>query len=131
MYDWSEGKLPFKSEVNMADITTTEELKETYPELTDKIIKEVCGEDTESSVSVIKDKDGNITEWTEELRDSDGKLVSKRVDKYSFYLTGEVNIITQQVWDKDGKLTEKQIKHYTDGKPPSSTELLTPEPKGE
>ena len=112
----------------MADITTTGELKETYPGLTDKIIKEARGENIESNISVTKDKEWNIIEWIEELRDSDNTLVSKRTDKYSYYLTGEVNIITQQVWDKDGKLTEKQVKHYENGKQPLVTEALSTEP---
>ena len=107
----------------MADITTVAELKETYPELTDKIIKEALGEDIESNVAIVKDKNGNITEWVVDVERGFRFFVSKRVDKYSFYPTGEVDIITQQVWDKDGKLTEKQVKHYTNKKQPLSTEL--------
>ena len=96
------------------DITTITALKAAYPVLIAKIIKEARGENTESKIQIIKDKKGNIAEWAEEIRDNEDVLISKRVDKYSFYLSGEVNIITQQIWDKEGRMTEKQIKHYVE-----------------
>ena len=109
-------------------ITTTKELKDAYPTLVDRIIKEALGEDMEATTKTVKDKNG-IAEWVEELRDSEGNLISKRVDKYSYYPTGEIDVITQQRWDEKGKMTEeKRVKHYTTGRQPAvvyNTEQVT------
>jgi len=101
------------------DITTITALKAAYPVLVAKIIKEARGEDTEIKIQITKDKKGDIAEWTEEIRDSEDNLISKRVDKYSFYASGEINIITQQVWDNKGQMAERQVKHCIDGKQPN------------
>lgn len=102
-------------------ITNATTLKAAYPVLVNKIIKEALGEDTTSTIQVVKDKDGNISEWVEETFDDESNLISKRADKYSFYPSGEIDIITQQTWDKEGSMTERQIKHYVNGKHPSVT----------
>jgi hypothetical protein len=39
------------------------------------------------------------------------------VDRYSYYETGEVDIITQQVYgDKSELISEQKVKHFTDGR---------------
>lgn len=48
--------------------------------------------------------------WTEEIRDTDGALIKKRVDDYG-YLDGHViDTIRQQVYDGEGTLlSEKEV----------------------
>jgi len=111
-------------------ITTTSELKIAYPELVAQIVKETLGEDIETSVRVEKDAKGNIIEWAEETMDSKGSLVSRRVDTYSFYDSGEINNITQQVFDDKGPVSEQQVKHFVDGKKPVVTIINLESVKG-
>ncbi len=77
-------------------------------------------EETTSQIAVIKDKEGRVKTWTEETRDSDGILLSKRVDEYSYYSkTGDVDTINQTVHDGEGTLlSEKEVKHSKDGGEP-------------
>lgn len=99
--------------------TTVEELKKEYPKLTERLIKEARGEDTESTILITRDLKGRMSVWTEETKDLDGALVSKRVDNYSYYDTGEIDIITLRTFDsKLNKTSEKQVKHLKDHKPP-------------
>ena len=74
-------------------------------------------EETTSQITVIKDKEGRVKTWTEETRDSDGILLSKRVDEYEYFSkTGDVNTINQKVFDGEGSLlSEKEVKHSEDG----------------
>jgi len=81
-------------------------------------------EEFTSSISVVKDKDGNVLTWIEETRDVDGILIKKRVDDYG-YLDGHViDTIRKQVYGGDGMtlLSEKTIQHFEDGSPPMVTE---------
>jgi len=72
-----------------------------------------------STVSVVKDVQGRMSVWTEETRDLKGNLVSKRVDRYSYYPTDSVNEILQEKY-KGKKLVSKQkIKHYRNGTRPT------------
>ena len=73
-------------------------------------------EETTSQITVIKDKEGRVKTWTEETRDSDGILLSKRVDEYSYYhKTGDVDTINQKVYDGEATLwSEKEVKHFCD-----------------
>jgi len=107
----------------MADIingiTIIAALKEAYPLLVAKIQKDALGEDMESKIQITRDAKGNIAEWSEEIRDNDGKLITKRVDKYSFFPSGEINIITQQILDDKGQKAERQIEHYIEEKQPT------------
>ena len=79
-------------------------------------------EETTSSITVIKDKDGRVKTWTEETRDSDGILLSKRVEEYSYYSkAGNVDTINQKVYDREGTvLSEKEVKHSEDGGQPTT-----------
>ena len=81
-------------------------------------------EEFNSTVTVVKDKDGNMKTWTEETRDIDGILISKRVDEYSYYTkTGDINTINQKVYDgEDSLLSEKDIIHYEDTRQPMVVE---------
>ena len=77
-------------------------------------------EETTSEVSIIKDVKGRMGVWTEVTRDSDSNQVQKRVDSYSYYATGEINIINQKVFDGTNELlSDKDIKHYKDSNQPT------------
>lgn len=101
---------------NIKDLT----LKELITERPDLIQAIKNNEDEGTTTSCVeKDEKERTKKWTEETRDIDGILISKRVDEYSYYETGEVDTIIQQVYDDKGKLTsEKKVKHFTDGKKP-------------
>ena len=63
-----------------------------------------------------KDEKKRVKKWLEERRDIDRNLLSKRVDSYSYYKTGEVDVITLQAYDSKGKVSEKRVKHFKDSK---------------
>ncbi len=113
----------------MAEITTVSELRAAYPMLVSQIEKQMLGEDIVSSVQIKKDVKGNIVEWSEEIKDDKGVLISRRVDQYSFYESGEVNVIIQQIFDHNGLVSDKQIKHFLDGKKPGAGLNEQAEPK--
>ena len=76
-------------------------------------------EEFTSTVNVVKDKEGRMKTWTEETRDADNILLSKRVDEYVYYENGDIDTITQKVHDGEGGLlSEKKIKHFENGKQP-------------
>jgi len=87
-------------------------------------------EETTSSIAVIKDKEGRVKTWTEETRDSDNILLSKRVDEYVYFLkTGNIDAIKQQVYDGDALLlSDKVVKHSDTGKQPIVTDDSMIEP---
>jgi len=69
-------------------------------------------EETTSQITVIKDKDGRVKTWTEETRDSDGILLSKRTDKYKYYENGDIDTVNLKVFDGDNLLlSDKDVKH--------------------
>ena len=82
-----------------------------------------CGSDTEkdiitTKVSIQKDTHGRMHVWTE-LMYRDGVLERKRMDTYSYYSTGEVNVINLKVFNGKNKLIEhRNIKHFKDGRQP-------------
>ena len=77
-------------------------------------------EEFTSTVNVIKDKEGRMKTWTEEIRDADNILLSKRVDEYAYFaITGAIDTIKQKVFDGEGSLrSEKEVQHFEDGKQP-------------
>lgn len=106
--------------INIKDLTLKELVKQ-RPDLV-QAIKNGKDEGTTSSY-VEKDEKKRVKKWTEETRDIDGNLLSKRVDNYSYYEIDEVDTIIQQVYDdKGGLISEKRIKHFKDGKQPITTE---------
>lgn len=69
-------------------------------------------EETTSTVTVIKDKEGRMKTWTEETRDSDGIILSKRVDNYSYFNNGDIDTIDLKVYDGDNLLlSNKDVRH--------------------
>jgi len=42
-----------------------------------------------TSCTETKGKNGQRSKWTEEIRDANGVLISKRVDTYTYYTTRE------------------------------------------
>lgn len=107
--------------IDIKDLT----LKELVTRRPDLIQAIKNGEDKGTVTSlVINDKEGRMKTWTEENRDIDGVLISKRVDDYTYYETGEIDTTTQQNYDSQGDLTsEIKIKHFKDGKRPEVTVL--------
>ncbi|MCK4330897.1 hypothetical protein KAX02_13790 [candidate division WOR-3 bacterium] len=99
-------------------------LKELITDRPDLVRAIKSGEDEGTTTSYVeKDEKKRVKRWTEETRDIDGNLLSKRIDSYSHYETDEVDIIILQVYDGKGKLkSEKKVKHFKDGKKPEITE---------
>ena len=105
---------------------STATLKQLVTERPDLILDIKAGKDEGSStVSVIKDAQGRMKTWTEETRDLDGKLTSKRMDKYTYYPTGELNVITQERYKGMLLVNKKKVKHYQDGKQPTVEVIAT------
>ena len=72
------------------------------------------------TITVEKDKDGNITTWTEICRDEHGAQTSRRIDTYTYYGTKEIKTINQKVYDShDDVSSDKTVTHYIDKKPPT------------
>ena len=79
-------------------------------------------EETTSEITTVKDEKGRSKIWTEETRDSDNILLSKRVDEYEYYKNGDINTIIQKIHDGEGALlSEKEVKHFEDGRQPIVT----------
>lgn len=71
------------------------------------------------TITVQKDKSGNITTWTETCYGEDKKQTNKRIDEYTYYGTGEVNEINQKVYDANDKIiNDKTIIHNKDSNYP-------------
>jgi len=68
--------------------------------------------------------DGQISSETIVTKDTETNLqVSKRAVTWSYYATGEVNVITTKTYDGNNNLLHtKAIKHYKDGRQPTVTE---------
>lgn len=77
----------------------------------------------ETVVTVEKDPQGRTKKWTEIRRHKlTGQQKSKRQDDYTYYPTGEVDIIDQKELDEADEVKhEKEIKHYKDGRQPKVT----------
>jgi len=71
-----------------------------------------------STVSIVKDAQGRMSIWTEETRDMKGNLISKKVDRYSYYPTGSVNEIIQEKYKGKKLISKRKIKHYRNGAQP-------------
>lgn len=91
-------------------IVTLKDLIEERPDLVEAIL--AGGHEGSVSTSVEKDKTGKITKWTEERRDLDGVLISKRFDDYIYKETGEIDTITMRKYDgKNNLVDEKIVEH--------------------
>ena len=68
--------------------------------------------------------DGQIaSETTIEVDTETNLQVNKRVVTWTYYATGEVNVITIKTYDGENTLLRtKAIKHYKDGRQPTVTE---------
>ena len=103
---------------------TLQQLVQSRPDLIEQI-KEGKDEGTRT-IAVTKDKEGRMSRFVEEHRDIDGALVGKRVNTYTYYPTGEVNVITQQRFEGEKLIQNRQIKHFLDGKQPIVTNIAVP-----
>jgi len=68
--------------------------------------------------------DGQITSETIVTIDTETNAqVNKRVVNWTYYATGEVDVITIKTYDGSNNLLRtKTVKHYTDGRQPTVTE---------
>lgn len=68
--------------------------------------------------------DGQISTQTVIERDEETELqVSKKVMTWTYYLTGEVNVIKTEFYNANDLLIRtRRIKHYRDGRQPTVTE---------
>ena len=68
--------------------------------------------------------DGQIESQIEVERDDDTQIqVSRRVTTWTYYNTGEVNVIKIEIYDENDVLKKtKRIKHYRDGRQPEANE---------
>lgn len=86
-----------------------------------------CGAiiEPESEISVEKYPDGKVKKWTEVLRCSDNKVISTRIDEYTYHKeTGAVNTIVQKKYDdKDVLIESKTVAHDSDGNISTSTSV--------
>jgi len=114
--------IPILSLAQDVSVVTLKELITQRPDLVEKI---KAGElENTSEATVTKDLQGRTKVWTEITRDIDGVQVSKRVDTYSYYATGEIDTINQKVYGIDMKiLKEQNIKHYRDGSQPMMSKV--------
>lgn len=112
---------------------STATLKQLVSERPDLVQGIKSGKDEGTSVvTVIKDAWGRMKTWTEEKKNLDGVVVSKRVDKYTYYLTGEVNTITLERYNsKNVLISKKKLKHYRDGTQPDLSIVAVGIPKRE
>jgi hypothetical protein len=83
-----------------------------------------------TTVSVVKDVKGQVKTWTEEKKNLDGVVIGKRVDKYTYYSTDNVNEIVQERYEGKVLTSKKKIKHYRDGTQPDVTSIAVEIPKG-
>ena len=66
-----------------------------------------------------KDHRGRMKIWTEETRDIDGILVSRRIDEYIYWPSGEIQTIAEHWYDGNNNLIfERIIEHFLDGRKP-------------
>jgi len=77
-----------------------------------------CGKEIEPlenrvvTITVEKEKDGQIKLWTEEARDLKGALLSKRIDSYVYHKSRLINTINLKHYDGKGKLTSEKIVNH-------------------
>ena len=85
-----------------------------------------------TTVFIVKDTKGQVSIWTEEKKNLDGVVIGKRIDKYTYYSTDNVNEIVQERYEGTKlTLTSKQkVKHYRDGTQPDVTAMSIEVPKG-
>lgn len=81
-----------------------------------------CGKEIEPlenrvvTITVEKEKDGQVKLWTEEARDLKGALLSKRIDSYVYHKSGLINTVNLKSYDKKNNLVSKKlVKHTTIG----------------
>lgn len=89
-----------------------------------------CSQDTDkfttSKVTVVRDDQNRTITWAEIIKDQAGKQLTKRVDEYSYYPTGEVHFIVMNVFSEKALISSTSVEHFTDGRQPVSTTTTHP-----
>jgi transcriptional regulator NrdR family protein len=63
------------------------------------------------TITVLKNKDGTMKTWTEEVRDLEGSLIQRKIDDYTY--EGKcIKTIQQKVYDSKEKLTADVTTEY-------------------
>lgn len=108
---------------------TLKELVNQRPDLVEDI--KVGKNEGTTIVSVVKDAKGQVSIWTEEKKNLDNVTIGKRVDKYTYYSTDNVNEIIQERYEGiELTLVSKQkVKHYRDGTQPDVSSMSIEIPK--
>lgn len=107
--------LCFSAELVDIDKLTLKQLREKRPD----IVQAIKNEDLFVVVSYTeKDEQRRTKKWTEERKDENGVVISKRIDIYTYYPSGCVDIIIMQIYDGDKIVSEKTIKHFEGIKQP-------------
>ena len=77
-------------------------------------------QDTYTDTTQVYDAQGRITSETEIERDDNTQAqVSRKVISWTYYATGEVNVIKTETYDAADVLVKtRRIKHYRDGRQP-------------
>ena len=100
----------------MTDIkdVTLKELITDRPDLVQSISS---GEhENKTTTSVEQNEKKQITKWTEEKRDLDGILVSKRVDDYVYKTNSEIDTITMRKYNGENNLVDEKIVEHLNAK---------------
>jgi len=70
-----------------------------------------------TSCTETKGKNGQRSKWTEETRNAEGVLISRRVDEYYYYPSGEIHKIKQSRYDNAEELiSRKTVEHFLNKK---------------
>lgn len=68
-----------------------------------------------SEITTVKDVSNRPVQWTEETKDLNGTVLSKRVNTYTYHITGEVDVINQKTYRGEAELRHEQdVVHSTD-----------------
>lgn len=108
---------------------STATLKDLVTERPDLVEDIKSGKNKGSTVvSVVKDVKGQVSIWTEEKKNLDGVVIGKRVDKYTYYSTDNVNEIVQERYEgtKLTLVSKQKVKHYRDGTQPDVISIEIP-----
>ena len=108
--------------MTIADLETATQSLQDWDKLTKAKLKELCyqGETTTERTMTRDDKTGDNGVLTEVCRDLlTNAVVSRRVTRWTYFPTGEIDEIAVTEFDAQGKETKRPtIKHYRDGRQP-------------
>jgi len=91
------------------------------------IIAKILEDVTRSTTDLEQDEHGNAIRQEETITDAYGTLLGTKQTVWTYYGSGEVNVITVQEFDAKHKfLSGYTVKHYKDEKQPTLTIIYGP-----